>query len=103
MSIRAVFRVQCDGPGKEWLSLPEGYVPGTDIRSEQLVAAPTAERAGNWPGERAARTAAKRAGWRYVSTKMDNREDSLMCPVCAANPLAIDLPPNDRNEGRGEY
>lgn len=93
MSIRAVFRVQCDGPGKEWLSIPEwGWGTGRDVFDRQLTAEPTAERAGNWPGERAARHAALGAGWTYTWFKGAHK---LMCPACAANPLGIKLPEPD--------
>lgn len=36
MTIKAVFRVQCDGPCKGWLSLPSHYHMGTDIMSFQI-------------------------------------------------------------------
>jgi hypothetical protein len=92
MSIRAVFRVQCDGPGREWLSPPEDHVPGRAYDGSTLIAAPTAERAGLWPGERAARTAALAAGWVPASRHLG--PGTLMCPACAANPLGIVLPPS---------
>jgi hypothetical protein len=87
MTIRAVFRVQCDGPCHGWLSRREGYVPGTDMRPEDHVVEPTAVRALNWPGERAARLAAQRLGWQW------NRGGPQLCPECAANPLGIVIPP----------
>jgi hypothetical protein len=87
MMIRAVFRVQCDGPCRGWLSWREGYVPGTDMRPEDHVVEPTAVRALNWPGERAARLAAQRLGWQW------NRGGPQLCPECAANPLGIVIPP----------
>lgn len=96
MSIRAVFRVRCDGPGKEWLSLPEDHVPGRAYDGSTLIAAPTAERAGLWPGERAARTAALAAGWRSGFRHLG--PGTLMCPACAANPLGIVLPPSGCRE-----
>lgn len=95
MSIKAVFRVQCDGPGKEWLSWPEDYVPGTALPDEILVAEPTAVRACNWPGERAARRAALGAGW-----VQDCAYNRLLCPTCKVNPLGITLPSNGRCEAR---
>lgn len=90
MSIRQVFRVQCDGPGKEWLSFTEDYVPGTDIEPRHEVAAPTAERAFNFPGERSARRAALAAGWKYTGVSPWNPEGqhatarggTLLCPAC---------------------
>lgn len=88
MTIRAVFRVQCDGPCKGWLSFTEDYVPGTDIAHTDMVTAPTAERACNWPGERAARTAAQAAGWDVIRTA----PMTLRCPDCTQNPLDIRLP-----------
>lgn len=90
MSIRAVFRVQCDGPCKGWLCLRKEYIPGTDIRPEDQVVEPTAERACNWPGERAARLGAQRAGWEWTGLG-SNR---FLCPACKVNPLGIVLPPN---------
>lgn len=84
--IRAVFRVQCDGPCKGWLSVPPHLI-GRDILPGALTIEPTAVHAGNWPGERAARRAATGAGW--VPNCAYNR---LMCPACAANPLGIVLP-----------
>lgn len=106
MSIRAVFRVQCDGPCRGWLSTPECYRMGTDIRPEAFVVAPTAERAGNWPGERAARRAALGAGWTYTGVSAWNPEGqhatarggTLLCPKCKTNPLGISLPSNGRCE-----
>lgn len=92
MSIRAVFRVQCDGPGREWLSLTPDYRPGTDILPRHVVAAPTAERACNFPGERAARGGALAAGWRYGF--LHTTRTSWLCPGCQANPLGIKLPPS---------
>lgn len=79
--IKPVFRVQCDGPGKEWLSLPDDYVPGTDLPADTLVAAPTAERAGNWPDEKAAKRAAIGAGWRHPVDSPKGFQDWL-CPGC---------------------
>lgn len=89
--IRAVFRVQCDGPGKEWLSVPPHLI-GRDILPEALTVEPTAERAGNWPGEGAARRAAIGAGWSFVTV---NGSWKLMCPPCALNPLGIVLPKSE--------
>ncbi|MDX3575964.1 hypothetical protein [Streptomyces sp. FL07-04A] len=77
--IKPVYRVQCDGPGKEWLSLPDDYVPGTDLMTGVLVAAITAERAGNWPAERDAQRAAVGAGWRPTQTT-----GQWLCPACMA-------------------
>jgi hypothetical protein len=82
--IKSVYRVQCDGLGKEWLSLPDGYVSGTDLLPGVLVAAPTAERAGNWPDERAAQRAAVGAGWRPASANWER----WMCPSCAVRPAS---------------
>lgn len=82
-----MFRVQCDGPCKGWLSLREGYGPGTDVCD--LVTEPTAVRAGLWSGERAARTAAQADGW-YVSSVQGGVR--ALCPACKLNPLGITLP-----------
>ena len=95
MTIKAVFRVQCDGPCKGWLSLRESYVPGTDIQPEDHVVEPTAVRACNWPGERAARTAAQNNGW-YVSSAQGGPR--ALCPECKTNPLGITLPPDPCSE-----
>ncbi|MEU9323236.1 hypothetical protein AB0D91_05390 [Streptomyces canus] len=78
--IKPVFRVQCDGPGREWLALPDGHTPGTDIVHADLIAAPTAERAGNWPDERAAKLAAIGAGWRHPHNSKDFKD--WRCPNC---------------------
>lgn len=84
MSIRAVFRVQCDGPGKEWLSWPKDYVPGTDLPDEILVAEPTAIRACNWPSDYAARFAAFGAGW-FTRLTPGVSDVQWWCPVCAVS------------------
>lgn len=88
MTIRAVFRVQCDGPCKGWLSFTEDYVPGMDVEPRHQVTEPTAVRACNWPGERAARIAARNAGWTVLLTV----PMKLRCPECTENPLGISLP-----------
>lgn len=89
--IRSVFRVQCDGPCRGWLSWSEDYVPGTDILPRHEVVAPTAERAFNWPGERAARMAARAAGWECPVQLEDPRK--WFCPTCKLNPKGIVVPP----------
>lgn len=81
MSIRAVFRVQCDGPGKEWLSWPKDYVLGTDLPDEILVAEPTAIRACNWPSDHAARAAALGAGW-FTRLTPGVSDVQWWCPGC---------------------
>jgi hypothetical protein len=86
MTAKAVFRVQCDGPCKGWLSLPDACTPGSDIRYVDLETRPTAVRAGMWPGERSARRAAQGSGWTV-------RPGMWLCPPCALNPLGIRLPP----------
>lgn len=92
MSIKAVFRVQCDGPCKGWLSVPEwGWGTGRDFADSQLTVEPTAVHAGNWPGERAARRAAIGAGWTVRLTV----PATLLCPACTLNPLGIKLPKPD--------
>lgn len=89
--IKPVYRVQCDGPGREWLALPDDYVPGTDLMADVLIAAPTAERAGNWPGEREAQRAAVGAGWRPTS---DSGLKVWLCPACqGAGPVRPDEEP----------
>lgn len=92
MSIKAVFRVQCDGPCKGWLSRTENYVLGTDINPEHNEVLLTAERAWLWSGERAARIAAQDAGWSYMTMRYTG--DRLMCPKCRENPLGVQLPPD---------
>ena len=91
MSIRAVFRVRCDGPCKGWLSLSPEFA-GRDILPGMMTVEPTAVHACNWPGERAARRGAFHAGWKYVL--VPGKSDQLMCPPCAVNPLGIVLPPD---------
>lgn len=78
--IQPVYRVQCDGPGREWLSLPAGYLLGTDLSPGALVAVPTAERAGNWPGEKEAKRAAIDAGWRHPMDSSHFKD--WLCPAC---------------------
>lgn len=90
MTIKAVFRVQCDGPCKGWLSLPDNYRMGTDIRHGDLIVRPTAVTAGLWPGERAARTAALNNGWKV--TGLSRNPISWLCPTCRRNPLGIRIP-----------
>ena len=63
MPITPVYRVQCSGPCRRWLSLPDGYQPGEDIPLAALTAQPTAAHAGMWPTPTAARRAAHCAGW----------------------------------------
>lgn len=86
MGCRPVFRVQCDGPCRQWLSRREDTPFGVDLGPEYHVLRLTAERAFNWPGEGAARATALWLGWRVSS-------DRWLCPECAANPLGIVLPP----------
>ena len=78
MTIRAVFRVQCDGPCGGWLS-----ETGDVIRLN-----PPSRDAGMYPGERSARLAAEAAGWDVIRTA----PVTLRCPSCTANPLDILLP-----------
>lgn len=85
-SIRAVYRVQC-GKCDGWLSRSPDYVVGTDVLPRHQVVAPTAEHAFNWPGEGAARRAARAAGWGQGASP-----GVLLCPDCSANPLGIVLP-----------
>lgn len=89
MTIKAVFRVQCDGMCKGWLSLPDAHRLGTDIRHVELVVRPTAANAGLWPGERTARRAALGNGWE-VSGRCARW--TMRCPECRLNPLGIRLP-----------
>jgi hypothetical protein len=91
MTIRTVFRVQCDGPCKGWLSVPPHLI-GRDILHTALTVEPTAVHAGNWPGERAARTAAVGAGWQR--SFLDPAHAKWLCPGCRDNPLGIVLPPD---------
>lgn len=71
MTIELVYRVQCSGPCRRWLSIPDSYEPGEDIPLAALEPKPTAARAGMWPDETAARRAAFAAGW-----------SSGTCPDC---------------------
>lgn len=86
--IRAVYRVQCDGC-KGWLSRSDDYVVGTVVEARHEVVRPTAEKAFNWPGERAARIAAAQAGW----VKHPHQLHRWLCPDCKTNPLGVTLPP----------
>lgn len=81
MTITPVYRVQCSGPCRRWLSLPDDYEPGEDVPLAALVPQPTAARAGMWPDETAARYAAFAAGW-----------SSGTCPDCAAGAQTQDAP-----------
>lgn len=90
MTIKAVFRVQCDGPCKGWLSLPDAHRLGTtDTRHVELVVRPTNEHAVLWPGERTARRAALGNGWSQTSPRTPR---GWLCPECRLNPLGIRLP-----------
>lgn len=83
MPITPVYRVQCSGPCRRWLSLPDDYEPGEDIPLAALVPKPTAERAGLWPDVTAARRAAHCAGW-----------SSICCPDCTiARAVDHSIPP----------
>jgi hypothetical protein len=101
VTIKAVFRVQCDGMCRGWLSLPDAHRLGMDIRHVELVVRPTAANAGLWPGERTARRAALGNGWEYTGASSWNpqgqhataRGGTLLCPTCKLNPLGIRLPP----------
>ena len=57
------------------------------MEARHEVVRPTAEKAFNWPGERAARIAAAQAGWEVRS------KPRMLCPGCRNNPLATVLPP----------
>jgi hypothetical protein len=78
MTIRIIFRVQCDAC-KGWLALPEGTTPGSDVVPADLVCAPTAEFACNWPSELNAKASARDAGW--GSGRLDGWR-GFYCPVC---------------------
>ena len=90
MTVKAVFRVQCDGPCKGWLSVPEGKAPDGPVPPSELLVVPQPTRTAVWPGERAARYAAGAAGWEVVLGRGRVR---MMCPACRLNPLGIRLPP----------
>lgn len=81
MTVKAVFRVQCDGPCKGWLSLPSKHQTGTDIRHEDLLVRPTAVTAALWPGERSARTAALNNGWEADRDDFTSARE-WRCPEC---------------------
>lgn len=74
MPITPVYRVQCPGPCRRWLSIPDGYEPGGDLPLAALVPMPTAGRAGLRPDVTAARHAAAAAGW----------AGDCCCPDCRA-------------------
>ncbi|EYT83994.1 hypothetical protein CF54_04085 [Streptomyces sp. Tu 6176] len=66
--IESAYRVQCDGPGKEWLPPAPGQPAGI---------------AGAWPSERDAKRAAVAAGWRH---RPDSDFRTWFCPACEATP-----------------
>lgn len=78
--IKPVYRVQCDGPGKEWLALSEEPLPGTTLMGGALVAVPIARRAAAWPTEGEAKRAAIGAGWRHPQDSKDFKD--WWCPGC---------------------
>lgn len=90
MTINVVYRVQCSGPCRRWLSLPDDYEPGEDVPLAALVPQPTAARAGMWPDETAARRAAFAAGW-SGGTCPDCRAEAQDAPRREPHPTQADL------------
>ncbi len=80
MSIEVVFRIRCD-ECRKWISLPEGYVPGTDIEHVDLVVADTAEHAGLWPSRAAAVNAAFGADC-VIEGNLNNDITIVRCKEC---------------------
>lgn len=86
MTIKAVFRVQCDGPCKGWLSEAGEVVAAYGSVTVRVI--------GHWRGERAARTAALNNGWEYTGKSPWNPEGqhgtarggTLLCPTCKLTP-----------------
>jgi hypothetical protein len=78
--IKPVYRVQCDGPGREWLALSDDPEPGTNLMTGVLIATPIAQRAGVWASEKAAKVAAVGAGWRHPVDSSDFKD--WLCPTC---------------------
>lgn len=74
MTIKAVFRVRCDGPCKGWLT-ETGEVAAA-------YGSATVRVAGLWPGERTARRAALGNGWEVRITA----PPTLLCPTCKLSP-----------------
>jgi hypothetical protein len=78
--IKPVYRVQCDGPGKEWLALSEEPATATGLVVGDLVATTTARRAATWVTEKEAVRAAVSAGWRHPVNSPDFKD--WLCPEC---------------------
>ena len=91
MTINVVYRVQCSGPCRRWLSIPDGYEPGEDLPLAALEPRPTAARAGMWPDETAARRAAFAAGW-----------SGGTCPDCRAGVTVSEARQDPTQDGTAE-
>ncbi|MFR9796164.1 hypothetical protein ACL02U_09710 [Streptomyces sp. MS06] len=90
MTINVVYRMQCSGPCRRWLSIPDGYAPGEDIPLAALEPQPTAARAGMWPDETAVRRAAFAAGW-SSGTCPDCRTEMQDAPRREPHPTQADM------------
>lgn len=82
MTIKAVFRVQCDGPCKGWLSDAGEVAAAYGSHTVRVTAL--------FPGERAARTVALNNGWKV--TGLSRNPLKWLCPTCKLNPLDIRIP-----------
>lgn len=78
--IKPVFRVQCDGPGREWLALSDEPGPGTSLLTGALIATPIVQRAATWASESEAKRAAIGAGWRHPVDSTGFKD--WLCPAC---------------------
>lgn len=98
--ITPVYRVQCDGPGREWLAVPDDYALGTDLRHEALVVAPIADGPGPGPTEKAAKRAAVGAGWRPAQTATSRPGSALDARAQARRARTRSRPPRYPAETR---
>lgn len=77
--IETIYRIRCDEiTCRGWLSLPQDYVPGTDLLPGSLVVRPTAERAALYEESRRAQMSAVGYGWRPLDPDML----LWICPRC---------------------
>lgn len=81
MTIKAVFRVQCDGPCHGWLSEAGEVVAAYGSVTVRVI--------GHWPSEHAARVAALNNGWTpHGGSEMDWATALWRCPACRSIMLA---------------
>lgn len=81
MTIKAVFRVQCDGPCHGWLSEAGEVVAAYGSVTVRVI--------GHWPSEHAARVAALNNGWTpHGGSERDWATALWRCPACRSIMLA---------------